>query len=159
MKKAQAKKIAIEMKNKGFKVPDICDAIGKSVSTVYLYLREDYHEKRLPALKQEIKHALLCGDFREYIKSLPYKDLCLIRNEFTHAGYNKLSTIMGIWDYFKDYSLLGLYPENISREEIKRAFKRQAKKVHPDLNPQLSKSGTEFIKLQKSYHHLMACSF
>ena len=57
----------LEMYQKGFSVKELALKIGKSPSTVYKYLTKARKEVRYPTLRNEIKQALLCGDFKKYI--------------------------------------------------------------------------------------------
>ena len=155
MNKQQAKKRTLELREEGFTVYYIAEAVGKSERTIYLYLAEDYAETRFPELKEEIKHNLLCGDFTFFIETLKYKDLTLINKELKLYGYNKKTKIANILNYFKHFSILGLYPENITRLDIKKAFRQKAKETHPDLNPQYKKIGQEFQEVYQSYEYLM----
>ncbi len=155
MDKKQAKKKTLEFRNEGFSVSYIAEAVGKSERTVYLYLAEDYNEKRFPELEKEIKHVLLCGNFKSFVNNLSYKDLTLINKKFELYGYNKETKIRNILNYFKHFSILGLYPEKLTRLDIKKAFRQKAKSTHPDLNPHYAKIGKEFQEVYQSYEYLM----
>ncbi len=155
MNKKQAKKKALELRNEGFTVYYIAEAVGKCERTIYLYLAEDYAETRWPTLEKEIKNILLCGDFKTFVESLNYKDLTLINKKIELYGYDKKTKIERILNYFKHFSVLGLYPSNLSRLDIKKAFRQKAKETHPDLNPQYAKIGQEFQKVYQSYEYLM----
>jgi len=50
-------------------------------------------------------------------------------------------------DYYKT---LGLQ-KNASKEEIKRAFRKLARKYHPDVNPDEAKSGEKFKEINEAY--------
>ena len=50
-------------------------------------------------------------------------------------------------DYYKT---LGI-SKNASKEEIKRAFRKMARKYHPDVNPDESKSGEKFKEINEAY--------
>ncbi len=50
-------------------------------------------------------------------------------------------------DYYK---LLGIN-KGASKEEIKRAFRKMARKYHPDVNPDESKSGEKFKEINEAY--------
>jgi len=50
-------------------------------------------------------------------------------------------------DYYK---ILGV-DKNASKEEIKRAFRKMARKYHPDVNPDEAKSGEKFKKINEAY--------
>ena len=50
-------------------------------------------------------------------------------------------------DYYKT---LGIN-KGASKEEIKRAFRKLARKYHPDVNPEESKSGEKFKKINEAY--------
>lgn len=145
------KKICIDMYLEGWKVEVIARTIQRSKSTVYRYIQEEYDEVRFPILKDLIKHNLICGDFKRFIESLEYKDISLLRRKYHLYGYDKKSKIKAILDYFKHYSILGIYPDEATRETIKKAFFRRAKQTHPDLNKNLDKSGKEFQEIYNSY--------
>ena len=50
-------------------------------------------------------------------------------------------------DYYK---ILGL-DRNASKEEIKRAFRKMARKYHPDVNPDEPKTGDKFKQINEAY--------
>jgi len=50
-------------------------------------------------------------------------------------------------DYYK---ILGIN-KNASKEEIKRAFRKMARKYHPDVNPDEPKSGEKFKEINEAY--------
>ncbi|MHA1291059.1 MAG: DnaJ C-terminal domain-containing protein [Promethearchaeota archaeon] len=50
-------------------------------------------------------------------------------------------------DYYK---ILGI-DKNASKEEIKRAFRKLARKYHPDVNPDENKSGEKFKEINEAY--------
>jgi DnaJ-class molecular chaperone len=50
-------------------------------------------------------------------------------------------------DYYK---ILGI-TKNASKEEIKRAFRKMARKYHPDVNPDETKSGDKFKEINEAY--------
>ena len=53
-------------------------------------------------------------------------------------------------DYYK---LLGI-SKGASKEEIKRAFRKMARKYHPDVNPDEPKSGEKFKEINEAYSFL-----
>jgi molecular chaperone DnaJ len=48
------------------------------------------------------------------------------------------------------YDILGV-PKDASKEDIKRAFRKLARKYHPDVNPDEPKSGEKFIEINEAY--------
>ncbi|MFW9773025.1 MAG: DnaJ C-terminal domain-containing protein [Promethearchaeota archaeon] len=48
------------------------------------------------------------------------------------------------------YEILGV-PKNATKEEIKRAFRKMARKYHPDVNPDEPKSGEKFKEINEAY--------
>ena len=82
--------------------------------------------------------------------------MTLINKELGLYGYNKQTKIERTLNYFKHFSILGLYPENLSRTDIKKAFRQKAKTTHPDLNPQYAKIGKEFQAVYESYEYLLS---
>jgi len=48
------------------------------------------------------------------------------------------------------YKLLGIN-KNASKEDIKRAFRKMARKYHPDVNPDEPKSGEKFKEINEAY--------
>jgi len=149
------KNIALEMYNEGWKVEIIATTISRSKSTVYRYIQEQQDEIRFPILKDLIKKNLLCGDFKGFIESLSYNDICFLRRKYKLYGYDKKSKIKAILDYFKHFSILGIYPDERTKEMIKKAFFRRAKETHPDKNKNVDKSGKEFQEVYQSYTYLM----
>ncbi len=58
-------------------------------------------------------------------------------------------------DKFKDYyNILGI-EKDASEEEIKQAYRRLAKKYHPDLNKTDPKAKEKFIKVHEAYETLI----
>ena len=155
MNKKQAKKMTLNLHSEGYTIYYIADAIGKSKATVYRYLQEDYDETRYPILKEEIKLALIQGDFKFFIENLSYKDICLIRRKFNLSGYDKETKIKAILEYFKNFSVLGLYPEELTKLKIKLAFRKRAKETHPDSNKNVDKYGKEFQEVYNAYSVLV----
>ena len=155
MNKKEAKQMALELYHEGFTVYYVAEAIGKSKSTVYRYLQEEYDETRYPILRKEIKEVLLSEDFNTFVKALSYRDISLIRRKFRLYGYDKESKIKAILEYFKDFSVLGLYPEELTKHKIKLAFRKRAKETHPDLNKSMDKYGKEFQEVYNAYSVLV----
>jgi len=139
----------------GDSVKEISEVIGKSKSTVYRYLQEVMEKVRFPVLKEQIKTALKTEYFEFFIRNLSYSDICLIRRKFRLFGYNKESKIVNILNYFKDFSILGLYPEDLTKLKIKLAFRKRAKETHPDLNKKADKFGKEFQEVYRVYSELV----
>jgi Flp pilus assembly protein TadD len=52
------------------------------------------------------------------------------------------------------YQLLGLNP-NASLEEVKSAYRQQARQLHPDLNPHAADAHQRFISLNQAYQILL----
>ena len=153
--KEVAKKMAYEMFQRGYRASDIAMAISKSKSTVYKYIQEEYDLYRYPEIRAEIKTVLLQGDFETYIRNLSFRDISLIRRKFSLWGTSKQEKVYAILEYFKSYSILGVYPEHLSRAIVKTAFRKKAKATHPDLNKHLDKSGNKFQEVYQSYQYLL----
>lgn len=51
----------------------------------------------------------------------------------------------------KDYYKVLEISKNASKEEIKRAFRKMARKYHPDVNPDEQKSGEKFKEINEAY--------
>jgi predicted transcriptional regulator len=151
MKMKLTKKQIYEMYKKGISVKALAKRIGKSESSVYRYLNEMREKYRFPELKQEIKEVLLCGDFEKFIRNLDYSDICLLRRELNLYGYNKKEKVNSILKYFESYSILGIYPDNLTHSIIKKAYFRKARETHPDLN---GNDGSEFKEVKKAYTKL-----
>ena len=142
-----------EMYQKGISVSELAERIGKSKPTVYRYINEIRDEFRYPEIRDEIKRNLYYGDFERYIRSLNYSDISLIRRKFNLFGYDKESKINSILKYFKSYSILGVYPENISRDIVKKAYFKKAKQTHPDRTK--NTDSTQFKEVHIAYENLM----
>ena len=138
----------------GDPVKEISKVIGKSKSTVYRYIQEVRDNVRYPILKNEVKIALQ-GDFNGFIENLSYQDICLIRREFGLSGYDKETKIKAIIKYFKDFSILRIFPEDLTKLKIKLAFRQRAKSTHPDLNKTADKFGKEFQEVYRVYTELV----
>ena len=54
----------------------------------------------------------------------------------------------------KDYYEILEISKNASKDEIKRAFRKMARKYHPDVNPDESKSGEKFKEINEAYSFL-----
>ncbi len=153
------KKCAWDMYSKyGRSISYIAVFLNKAKSTIYGYIRDMRDEVRFPVLKAEIKEQLLCGKLEAYLNELSYQDVCcLIRKLNLWLGsFDRKSKINNILRYFKDYSILGLYPENLTRDEIKKAYFRIAKQTHPDMNKNEDRNGTRFKEVHSVYTKLMA---
>ena len=149
------KELTYQMYQNGYNTSIIAQVINRSKSTVYKYIQEEYDSERYPILKAEIKQILLQGDFKQFIQNLSYKDVSLLRRKFRLWGTTKQEKIHAIQEYFKSYSLLGVYPENLSKVIVKSAFKKKAKETHPDLNKHLDKAGKEFQEVYSAYTQLV----
>ena len=79
----------------------------------------------------------------------------MIRRKFSLYGYDKESKIKAILEYFKNFSVLGLYPKDLTKHKIKLAFRERAKKTHPDLNKRMDKYGKEFQEVYNAYSVLV----
>ena len=75
MNKIEAKKMTLNLHSEGYTVYYITEAVGKSKTTIYRYLQEDYEENRFPELEKQIKNVLLCGVFKAFVENLSYKDI------------------------------------------------------------------------------------
>jgi len=155
IRKLKRKKHALGFKKQGFSVKVIAKKIGVSKVTIYRYFQEEYDKKRYPELKDQIKKVLIQDDLGAFLETLSYKDICLLRRRFDLYGYDRDSKIRAITKYFKHFSILGVYPENLTRSGVKKAFYKKVKKVHPDINKKLSRDGREFQEVYQSYTHLL----
>lgn len=160
MKKEQAKKLTIKLRNEGFSIYYICKETGKSQASIYRYLQEDYDEKYFPILKDSLKDAISKNNLQEFLDSLSYRELCCLSRNYHQWGQDKRSRKVALLRYFKHFNNLGLYPDGpFTKDDIKRAFRKRAKQVHPDLNKSLNKNGAEFQEVYNSYTYLLTCSF
>ncbi len=139
----------------GDSVKEISKVINKSTSTVYRYIQTIHDKIRYPQMRSEIREVLLCEDFPKYVNDLSWRDMCLLTRKFGLFGYTREERTNSILKYFKSYSILGVFPENLNRSIVKMAFKKKAKETHPDLNKQYHKSGKEFIEVQNAYNYIM----
>ena len=145
------KQYLYECYQSGDSVKEIAEVIGKAKSTVYKYIQDMHDKIRFPILKAEIRIALSQGKFESFIENLSYKDICLIRRKIVFSGYDKESKIKAILEYFKNFSVLGLYPEELTKLKVKLAFRKRAKETHPDLNKNVDKYGKEFQEVYNAY--------
>jgi curved DNA-binding protein len=58
---------------------------------------------------------------------------------------------MGLKDMAKDYYKILEIEKNASKDEIKRAFRKLARKYHPDVNPDEPKTGEKFKEINEAY--------
>lgn len=142
-----------EMYSKGISVKILARKLNKSTSTIYKYIHEMQDQLRYPQLKQEIKQILLAGDFKNYILTLDYSAICILKRKFHLYGNTKNQKIESILAYFKTYSLLGIYPEHLNKAIVKKAYFVKAKKVHPDLTKK--DTNKEFIELNQAYNEII----
>jgi len=149
------KQYLFECYQNGDSVKEIAEVINKSTSTVYKYIQVEQDKIRYPILKAEMKIALNQGNFKFLIEILSYKDICLIRRNFKLSGYSKESKIQAILDYFKDYQILGLFPDELTKLKIKVAYRKKAKETHPDLNKNADKFGKDFQEVNRVYNYLV----
>jgi hypothetical protein len=150
-----SKKQLYYMYQKGISVKELAKQISKSTSSVYKYISEVYTELRFPILKQEIKNALFYKDFPKFLEGLSYKDICLICRKFNlYKPNTKKGKLKSIERYFHSYSILGLYPENLSKEIVKKAYFKRSKELHPDMNKSTDTT-KEFIILNQIYQKIM----
>ena len=154
--KEQPKILVYDLYMAGKSVSEISKQIKKSKSTVYRYIQEIYDAFRYPEMREEIKKVLLCGNFPKYVNELSWRDVCLITRKFHLYGFSREERTNSILKYFSSYSLLGVYPENLNRAIVKRAYKKTSFKTHPDMNKNLNKAGIEFIAVQNAYNYIMA---
>jgi len=155
MELIELKKRVYQEYNKGLSVKTLSKWYNKSISTIYKYISEMKIKIEYPVLKQQLENVLLTGDINQYVHSLSYSDLCLLAKKLGVYGSTKQERINRICSHLKNYSILGLYPEHLNKEIIKRAYKQRAKSVHPDLNKNLDKSGKEFIDLFNAYEMIL----
>ncbi|KKL66082.1 hypothetical protein LCGC14_2148560 [marine sediment metagenome] len=139
----------------GDSVKEIAKVINKSTSTVYRYIQEIHDKIRYPEMRNEIKVVLISKDFLKYVNELSFRDICLLCRNFGLFGYTRKERTNSILKYFFSYSILGVFPEHLSRAIVKRAYKKKAKETHPDLNKQYNKTGTEFIAVKNAYNYIM----
>jgi hypothetical protein len=156
IRKSERKDKTLQLKRQGYSIRIISKKVGVSQTTIYNYLQEEYDKNRYPILREDIKRVLLQGDLESYLMDLSYRDISVLRRKFKVYGYSKDSKIKALLKYFEHYSILGLYPENLTRSEIKKAFYKKVKKVHPDMNKSLDRSGKEFQEVYNSYTYLLA---
>lgn len=129
---------------------------GLSKSTIYNHIQTIRDKIMYPILKTNLELCLKLGDYKEYLRNLPYQDICLLGRKFRTYGYNKKDRISRLEIYLYDFSLLGLYPDNtLDKDAVKKAYKRKAKETHPDLNKNLSKNGLEFQEVHKAYTEIL----
>ncbi|MFW9971903.1 MAG: DnaJ domain-containing protein [Candidatus Odinarchaeota archaeon] len=140
----------------GDSVKEIAKIINRSTSTVYRYINEMHEKIRYPQMKNEIRSILLCGNFTKYVNELSYRDVCLLARRFQLYGTTRKDKINSILKYFKSYSILGIFPENLSKAIVKKAYKKRARETHPDLNKNFDKAGKEFIEVQRAYNQIIA---
>lgn len=142
--------------SRGYSVAVLSEfVVPKSKSTLYKYIQEIRDKIMYPILKNELKEVLLSGNLKVFLEGLSYQDLCLLGRKFRTYGWNKKDHVSRLMVYFENYSILGLFPENLDRDSIKRAFKRKAKQTHPDLNKNFGKNGLEFQRVHNAYEQLM----
>jgi len=149
------KQYLFECYKSGDSVKSIAKTIGKSISTVYKYIQVEMDKIRYPILKAEMKIALNQGNLKYLIEILNYKDICIIKRNFKLSGTNKESKIQAILDYFKDFSILKIFPEELTKLKIKIAFRKRAKETHPDLNKKVGKCGKDFQEVHRVYTNLV----
>lgn len=156
---SEAKRLRINkfklLYEQNFTIAQISKKLKIAKSTLYEYKRIIQDESEYPILKAQIKQVLLSGNLDEYVNSLSFSQLCCIMRGLKIAGYDKESKIRRLREYLSIYSILGLFPENLKVDDIKRAYRRMAKKTHPDLVRNSDKFGKDFQAVHKAYQYLM----
>ena len=165
MKMVDIKKARITRKNetrtllaRGISVKRIASMLKLGLSTVYTYKNEIENETIYQELESLLREAINEGlDIEKTIRDMDYNQICILARNVKTFGYDKESRIEYLVKYFSIYAKLGLYPStNYTKDDIKRAFKRMAKKTHPDLNKKLSKCGKEFKEVKNAYDYIMS---
>lgn len=140
----------------GVKVSTLIKIVNKSKSTIYRYIQEIRDIIMYPKIVSEIKIAMYDNSLEDYFMHLNYSDLCLIARKIGVWGNTRKDRINRLNEYFRLYSILNIFPENtLTKDDIKRAYKRMAKRTHPDLNKNLSKMGKEFQEVHFAYTRLI----
>lgn len=148
------KECAYQLYQNGKSVKYIAAFMMKSKSTIYRWISEIKDVKEFPIIKKQIKKVLLQGNFKSFVTALSYSDLCMIRRNIGLYGSNKKSIQNSILEYFRSYSILGLYPEGLNRSIVKRAYYKKARETHPDMTKM--DSATAFMAVDLAYREVMS---
>ncbi len=137
----------------GYKVKDIAKLLEVSKSTIY----RDYHEFRVNSdfVISDILYRIDKQNVRKSIESLSYSDICVLSKRFS-CGYwvqNKNAKINKLIPFLSQFFYFDLNPVNFNRDDIKRAYFKKAKKLHPDMTK--IDTNKEFSDMNRVYNTLL----
>ncbi len=137
----------------GYKVKDIAKLLEVSKSTIY----RDYQDFRVnnDSVISDILYRVDKKDIKKSLESLGYSDICVLSKRFS-CGYwiqNKNAKINKLIPFLSQFFYFDLSPVNFNRDDIKKAYFRKAKKLHPDMTK--INTNKEFSDMKVMYETLL----
>lgn len=136
-----------------FSVKEISHILNISQSYVYKLQTIIYDDLVKDDLRNDFKNAISNNELVSFLESLSFKKLCCLSRMYYTYGKSRIEKINHCLERFSMWNKLGLYPENISKDAIKRAYFKSSKKTHPDLTKR--DTSREFIELNVIYQDLI----
>jgi len=147
------KELVAEMAELNFSVKEISKMLKISQSYVYHLKQQIYDDKNRKEIMISFKNSICNNELENFLNSISFKELCCLSRMFYTYGKSRKEKITHCLERFSIWNVLGLFPENISRESVKKAYFKSSKKTHPDLTKR--DTNREFIELNAIYQDVL----
>lgn len=151
-KKDRVKEI-IRLFSYGYKVKDIAKLLEVSKSTIY----RDYQDFRINSsfVISDILYRVDKNNIKNSLEKLSYSDIVVLAKRFNCGAWiqNKKRKIEKLIPFLSQFFYFDLNPINFNRDDIKRAYFKKAKELHPDMTK--IDTNKEFSDMNKIYNILL----